>query len=249
VAGAKLLVSQVSGVAVLTMNRPESRNALDTGLVAEMREALLKIPSLEAVRAVVLTGTGAAFCAGADLKQRQKMTQEESGRLLESVLECTNLLEALPVPVIAAINGPAYAGGLELALACDIRIAAREATLALTEIRLGVFPGAGGPFRLTSLVGKGWTKKLVLVGDPISAEEAFRIGLVEGLSTRDTVVEDALAIACRIAGWNPAAVRAAKVLIDRVPEMSRDTAQALSAALRHPLEGDARWAEGLKRQS
>lgn len=247
-AGRKLLVSEDQGIAVLTMNRPEARNALDTGLVAEMKEALQRIGSSQDIRAAVLTGAGTAFCSGADLKQRQGMSLEESRGLLSAILECANLLEGLPMPVIAAINGPAYAGGMELAVACDLRVAAREATFALTEIRLGVFPGAGSPIRLSGLVGKGWAKRLVLTGERITAEDAHRIGLVEGLASRDTIIEEATAIARRIAEFNPAAVRAVKLLIDSVPEMSFSAAVALSGALRYPLESDARWADGLKRQ-
>lgn len=248
-ASAKLLTAVDQGVALLTMNRPEARNALDTELVAALKEALVGAASSPEVRTVVLTGAGVAFCAGADLKQRQGMTDDQLRAHTDSILECANLLESLPVPVIAAVNGPAYAGGMELALGCDLRIAAQSASFALPEITLGIFPGAGGPLRLPKLVGRGWAKMMVLTGDRIGAEEAFRIGLVERLATSESLIQEALALGRRLGRGNPAAVRAAKTLINSIDDMSFGAAIELSAALRHPLNAAARWSEGLSRQT
>ncbi len=244
--GSKVLFSLDQGVAMLTLNRPEARNALDTGLVRELHDRLEWMMTAEDVRAVVLTGAGPAFCAGADLKQRQRMAPEEVVDHTNAILQCTNLLEQLPMPVIAAINGPAMAGGMEMALACDLRMAARGATMGLPEVTLGIFPGAGAPLRLPFLVGRGWTKLLVLSGQSITAEEAHRVGLVEILSSAETLVDDARSLAARIAQYNPVAVRSVKALINAVDEMSPAAARLLSGALRHPLNRAAEWSEGLR---
>ena len=242
----KVLVDEDRGVVTLTLNRPEVRNALDTHIAAELKAVLHELAASRTVRAVVLTGAGPVFCAGADLKQRKGMTGDEVAEHTDSIMECTKLVAALPVPIIAAINGGAYAGGLELALACDIRVAASDATFALPEVNLGVFPGAGAPLRLPQLVGKGWTKLLVLTGDRITAEDAFRINMVEVLAPAGRLMEEAGGIARRIARGNPAAVKSVKRLIDTAVEIPFSAAEALSASLRHPLNSAADWGSGLK---
>lgn len=243
----RVLVARDEGVVTITLNRPEVRNALDTGLVAELQHELRELAATPDVRAVILTGAGPVFCAGADLKQRTTMTPEEVARHTDGVMECTKMVAALPVPVIAAVNGGAYAGGMELALACDIRVAASDAGFALPEITLGIFPGAGAPLRLPHLVGKGWTKLLVLTGERIDAGTALRIGLVEVVVSPDRLIPEAERLARRIADANPVAVRSVKSLIDRVVEIPFSSAELLSAALRHPLNEAARWAQGLRR--
>jgi enoyl-CoA hydratase/carnithine racemase len=242
----KVTLSMDAGIATITLSRPEARNALDTGTVSELQGILRDLAATDEVRVALLTGSGPVFCAGADLKQRTTMSPEEVARHTDGVMECTRMLAELQVPVIAAIRGGAYAGGLELALACDIRVAASDATFALPEVTLGVFPGAGAPLRLPRLVGKGWTKLLVLTGERINAETAHQIGLVEVLAPPDQLLDEATRLARRIAEANPVAVRSVKRLIDTAVEIPFSAAEVLSAALRHPLNDAARWAEGLR---
>jgi enoyl-CoA hydratase/carnithine racemase len=242
----KVMVSMDDGIATITLSRPEVRNALDTGTVGELQDILRELSASEDLKVAMLTGAGPVFCAGADLKQRATMTPGEVARHTDGVMECTKLIAALPVPVIAVIRGGAYAGGLELALACDIRVAASDASFALPEITLGIFPGAGAPLRLPPLVGKGWTKMLVLTGERIDAETAHRIGMVELLAPPAELVPEATRLAMRIAGGNPVAVRAVKRLIDSAIEIPFSASELLSAALRHPLNESAKWTEGLR---
>jgi enoyl-CoA hydratase/carnithine racemase len=242
----KVTVSMDDGIATITLSRPEVRNALDTGTVSELQEVLRELAASEEVRVALLTGAGPVFCAGADLKQRTTMTSQEVARHTDGVMECTKLIAGLPVPVIAVIMGGAYAGGLELALACDIRVVASDASFSLPEITLGIFPGAGAPLRLPPLVGKGWTKMLVLTGERIDAETAHRIGMVEVIAPPAELMPEATRLARRIADANPVAVRSAKRLIDSAVEIPMSAAELLSAALRHPLNDAADWSEGLR---
>lgn len=246
-AGEKLLLEISAGVAVVTLNRPRVRNALDMALVDELRTCLHELGTSADLEVCILTGSGPAFCAGADLKQRLNMTASEQVTHTEGILECANLLEQLPVPVIAAVNGAAYAGGLELALACDVRIAAAGATFAFPEVSLGIFPGAGGPIRLPRLVGRGWARLMIFSGEPVGADEALRIGLVERVVSAQALMDEAMGLAGRIAANSRTGVRAAKRLMNSGGEMSFTAAIALSNALRHPLSGTAESTEGLDR--
>ncbi len=242
----KVLVTVDGGIAVITLNRPEVRNALDMEAAELLTSHLRDLNSREDLRACVLTGNGPAFCAGADLKARQQMSLEEQQRHTETIFGCTNALESLAVPVIAAINGPALAGGMELAIACDVRVAARSAIFGLPEINIGLFPGSGGPIRLPRLVGLGWAKLMVLTGMRLDAAEAHRIGIVEMLVDDDRLMEEARVLADRIAANSPAGVRAAKALLNNVPDMPFSAAAALSMALRHPLNRTPEAAQGMR---
>jgi enoyl-CoA hydratase/carnithine racemase len=162
-------------------------------------------------RAVVVTGAGErAFCAGGDLKERQGMSDDQwqaqhliFERMIRAILEC-------PMPVIAAVNGAAYAGGCEIALGCDFIYAARTARFALTEVTLGIMPGCGGTQNLPRAVGERRAKELIMSGNPFSAEEALQWGLVNRVCEPDKLLGDALEIARKIAGNGPIAVRQAK---------------------------------------
>src|SRR5512144_66544 len=174
-----LLLDKDGGVAVVTINRPDKRNALNTATLDELRRAILELKRDSSVRVVILTGSGdKAFVAGADINELAVQTPvggREHARTGQHVLD---LLEHIGKPVIAAINGVALGGGCELAMACTLRIAADTARLGQPEINLGLMPGYGGTQRLPRLVGKGRALELLLTGDPVSAEEAWRIGLV-----------------------------------------------------------------------
>ncbi len=200
------------GPILLTLNRPQAANALNTQMGRDLLACFEIVNAAPALtRAIVVTGAGErAFCAGGDLKERNGMTDEEwqdqhllFERMIRAVLAC-------PVPVIGAINGAAYAGGCELALCCDFIYAAETARFALTEVTLGIMPGAGGTQNLPRAVGERRAKEIILTGRPFSAQEAHDWGMVNRLCAPGKVVEDALDTARMIADNAPISVRQAK---------------------------------------
>jgi enoyl-CoA hydratase len=199
-------------ILVVTLNRPEFANALNTQMGRDLLElwtGLIVEPG--EVRCVVLTGAGSrAFCAGGDLKERNGMTRAQ-WQAQHEIFERQywSLLE-LPVPVIAAVNGHAYAGGLEKVLACDFAYAVKTARFALTEVTLGIMPGAGGTQLLPRAVGERRAKEIILTGKPFGAEEALAWGIVNRLCEPETLMPEVLATAATIAGNAPLSVRQAK---------------------------------------
>ena len=175
-----IAVDRKQGGAVwVTLNRPGARNALSRQVNLELAELAADLGADCAVRAVVITGAGdKAFCAGADLKERKGVTAEQTGRYVDAISGAINAWAGMPKATIAAVNGFAFGGGLELALACDFRIAADTAQFGLTEVRLGIMPGAGGTQRLTRLIGVARAKELIMLGRRIDAARAREIGLV-----------------------------------------------------------------------
>ena len=199
-------------VLLLTLNRPEVRNALNTKMGLELREIFVPLKFTPGdLRAIVITGAGdKAFCAGGDLKERNGMT-DETWRLQHAIFEeGFYAVMDCAVPVIAAINGAAYAGGCELALACDFIYAARGVRFALTEVAIGIMPGGGGTQNLPRAVGERRAKELILSAEPWSAEQAYDWGMVNKICAPETLLSDALATAQRIAGNAPISVRQAK---------------------------------------
>lgn len=195
-------------VALVRIDRPEKRNALDQATRAAMLEALHQAGA-DGARAVVLTGSGKTFAAGADLDEmRQRSVREQRAYL--SPPRMYETIEALGTPVIAAINGHALGAGLELALACDVRLAASTAKLGSPEVRLGIIPGGGGTQRLTRLIGRGQAMRLILTGDTIEAPEAFELGLIEQVTEPDEIEAQAIELAGRMARWSPIALAQAK---------------------------------------
>ena len=200
------------GLLLVTLNRPEVGNAKNTRMG---RETLALWTGLIAdpgeVRAVVLTGAGGRiFCAGGDLKERNGMTQPEWQAQHEIFERSYAALLDCPVPVIAAVNGHAYGGGMEMVLACDFAYAARTARLALTEVTLGIMPGAGGTQLLPRAVGERRAKEIILTGKPISAEQAYAWGIVNRLCEPEALMSEALDTAATIAANAPLSVRQAK---------------------------------------
>ncbi|NUK31413.1 enoyl-CoA hydratase [Parageobacillus sp. VR-IP] len=207
---------QENGIAIVTLNRPEAANALSTLLLNELSELLGDLSFRKDIRVVIVTGAGEkVFCAGADLKERAGMNETEVRKTVALIRETINQVEQLPQPVIAVLNGSAFGGGLELALACDIRVAVDTAQLGLTETSLGIIPGAGGTQRLPRLIGKGKAKELIFTAKRITTQEAAQIGLVEYVVPRAQLMEKALEIAGQIAANAPIAVRQAKLAVNR----------------------------------
>ena len=199
------------GIALVTLDRPERMNALSRALVARLGELGREVAAQRDVRLVIITGAGdKAFCAGADLKERAGMTEDEVRALLLAYESELGWLETIPVPTIAAINGAALGGGLELALLCDLRVAAQHAVLGLPETSLGVIPGAGGTQRLPRLLGEARAKELILRAARLSASEALILGLVNQIMPKsDDFLLEVINWAEPILSGAPVAIRAA----------------------------------------
>ena len=227
-----LLLEREASVAILTINRPEKRNALNAQTVDELRRAILELKHDAAVRVVIITGAGdKAFIAGADINELAVQTPvggREHGRTGQHVLD---LIEHLGKPVIAAINGVALGGGCELAMACTLRIAADTARLGQPEINLGIIPGYGGTQRLMRLVGKGRALEILLTGDAVTAEEAWRIGLVNRVVPAASLLAEARQLAAALAAKAPVAVRYIIDAVNHGLEMSLTEALTYEATL------------------
>jgi enoyl-CoA hydratase/carnithine racemase len=204
-------VERRGSAAIVTLDRPAERNALARATVLELGRVGQELGSDDGVRLVVLTGSGdKAFCAGADLKERATMTDDAVREMLALYRSELAWLDRSPFPVVAALNGAALGGGLELALACDLRTAAPHAVMGLPETSLGILPAAGGTQRLPRLVGYAKALELVLLGTRLGADEALAIGLVNRIAKAGaSVVDDALAWLAPIIDGAPIAQRAA----------------------------------------
>ncbi len=204
-------VERDGGVAVVTVDRPEALNALNAETNAALLAAACELGADGSVRAVVLTGGGdKAFVAGADIAAMKDMGAEQARRFSELGQAVMSAIEAAPQPWIAAVNGFALGGGCELALACDLRLAAETARFGQPEIGLGITPGFGGTQRLTRIVGPSWASFLVLSGRQIRADEALRIGLVTAVHPRQELKAEALKLAADLAAKSPLAMRSCK---------------------------------------
>lgn len=208
-----LILTVKDGIALLTINRPKVRNALDQATWKEIHRALDEIATDDASQIVIVTGSGdKAFVSGADLRWLRERTMLAT--LEASPQKVLAALENLSKPSIAAVNGDALGGGCELAMACDIRIASDRARFGQPEVRLGILPGAGGTQRLPRLVGPAKAKELILTGEMIDAAEAHRIGLVNKVVPHDELMAAATEMANRIMKRGPVAVRLAKETIN-----------------------------------
>jgi enoyl-CoA hydratase len=214
-----LLYEVRDGVALVTLNRPERMNTLGGSMKDDLRRAILTLAREDdAVRSVVITGQGErAFCAGADIKERasNQLSLPAYHLRQKATHELFRAIETFEKPVIAAINGVALGGGLEIALCADIRLAARHAKLGLPEAKIGALPAAGGTQRLPRLVGPGWAKQLMYTGDHLSAEQALAIGLVNQVCDAEQLLPEAFALAQRIARNAPLSLRFIKGAVDQ----------------------------------
>ena len=216
----------VAGVALVTLDRPDVLNALSLDMLDELAAILDRLDADPACRAIVLTGSGTrAFAAGADIRELARQTTVSL--LSENRFAVWDRIGAVRTPVIAAVRGFALGGGCELAMSCDIIVAAEDATFGQPEINLGVMPGAGGTQRLTRAIGKARAMDLILTGRTIGAVEAERMGLVSRVVAPDRTLDEAIELARRIAAQAPVAVLAAKEAIKQADELP------LSAGLQH----------------
>jgi enoyl-CoA hydratase len=210
-----ILVEREDRIAIITLNRPQVLNALSQATVDELDAAIDELGADEGVRAIIITGAGdKAFAAGADIKELHDLSSaNEAAEFIGRRHRFLFKLAKLPKPVIAALNGYALGGGCEMALACDIRIAAETARLGQPEINVGMIPGTGGTQRMLRLVGPGMAKYLILTGDHVSAQEALRIGLVERVVPPEKLMDEAKALAAKLAAKPPVAIALAKQAI------------------------------------
>lgn len=233
------------GLAQVTINRPERLNSLGMNLAEEFAALGDALIDEKRVRVVLLTGEGRAFSTGRDLKESASHTPEEADRYQLLGMDTVTKWENLPMPTIASINGHAFGWGMEIALACDIRLAAQEATLCFPETALGVFPGAGGTVRLPRLILPGVAKELIYTAKRFDGKEAERIGLVNRSYPSNRLMDESTAIAEAIATNGPLGVRAAKKVITQTQNMSMAQAIEYSNAVRMPLNFTDDFSEAL----
>ncbi|MGJ7910275.1 enoyl-CoA hydratase-related protein [Neobacillus sp. LXY-1] len=201
-------------IAVLTINRPESLNAFNYETLVELGEKVEQVRVHPDVRAVIFSGSGhKAFSVGADLKERKTLSDAAVKRNLYKINEVFNAIDQLPQPTIAAINGFAFGGGMELALACDFRIAANDAVMGLTETSLAIIPGAGGTQRLPRLIGQAKALELILTARRLQAEEAKSYGLVMRVVNREQLMQESMTFCTQLLANGPIALQQAKFAI------------------------------------
>ena len=225
--GDPVLCERRGAVALVTLSRPEVLNALDRATLECLRGVLAELGRDAELRAVVVTGSGRAFAAGADIAEMRALDPPRAEAFSRLGHEAFAALEALPVPTLAAVNGFALGGGCELACACDWIYASTRARFGQPEVALGLLPGFGATSRLLRRVGAAWAKELVLGGEPIDAETALRIGLANRLFEPERLLEAALAAADKIATRGPLAVAQAKRVIQEGQDADQRVAHAL----------------------
>jgi enoyl-CoA hydratase/carnithine racemase len=221
-------------VAVLTINNPPV-NALNSRVMAELLQNLEKLAGDDGVRVLIVTGAGdRAFVAGADIKEFPGLFKGQAGLAGQFALaghKMFNALDNFPRPTIAAVNGLALGGGCELALACDLRVAADTAQFGLPEIKLGLFPGGGGTQRLPRLIGEARAKEFMYLGDPISAGEALQIGLINRVVPAGQLVEETMKLAGKLATRPGVALNLIKQAVDRGVQVSLEEGLKIEADL------------------
>jgi enoyl-CoA hydratase len=222
-----LIIQREENIRIVKINNPQSMNALNSEVLSELDQAFSEIGNDPQTNVVILTGEGRAFVAGADISQMSTMNAAQGKDFGVQGSKVFRKIELLPKPVIAAINGFALGGGCELALACDIRIASAKAKIGQPEVGLGITPGFSGTQRLPRIVGEGRAKELIYTAKAITADEAFRIGLVNRVVEPEQLMDEAMALAKTIAKNAPIAVRFSKEAVNRGMQTDIDTAIAI----------------------
>lgn len=241
-----VLLERDGYLAIVTVNRPSKLNALDRQTIAELDATFAAIDVDDSVGAVIVTGAGEkAFVAGADITELQQQGVLDGTANARRGQALTLRMENCSKPVLAAVNGFALGGGLELALACDVRFASSTAKLGLPEVSLGIVPGYGGTQRLPRLVGTGNALHLILQGDAIDAQEALRIGLVNGVFEPGELMEKVKAVANRMVSRGPTALSLAKQAVRRGAQMPMADALALEADLFGMISSTDEMKEGM----
>lgn len=225
-----ILLTRANGIGTISINRPKALNALNYETMLELKQLVGNIAQDTTVKVIIITGSGdKAFVAGADITEMQSMTAIEGRNWGRMGQEVFSMIENLPQPVIAAINGFALGGGCELAMACDIRIASEKAKFGQPEVSLGITPGFAGTQRLPRLVGRAAAKELLFTGDVIDAETAFRLGLVNKVVAAEELLDKAKALAEKILTRAPQAVQLCKVAVNNGMNMDTQSAYAYEA--------------------
>jgi enoyl-CoA hydratase len=235
------------GIAVITINRADKLNALNAATFRRLDDVLREVYGDAAIRAVIVTGAGEkAFVAGADIAELSRIGPVDGVQVSRAGQATFRFLERMPKPVIAAVNGFALGGGLELALACHVRIASSRAKFGLPEVKLGIIPGYGGTIRLTRLVGRGRALELILTGDMIDAAEAYRIGLVNRVEAPDALLAAAQVMARKMIANGPVAIALALESVDRGMSTTLDDAQLLESSFFGLLASTQDMREGMQ---
>jgi len=239
-------VELASEIALLTISRPEALNALNSLVFSELDSFITYLESMPEVKVLIVTGEGKAFVAGADIAEMADMNQEE-GRLFSLKGQAVfNRLEAMKIPVIAAVNGFALGGGCEFAMACDFRIASSKAKFGQPEVNLGLIPGYAGTQRLSRLVGMGNALHLLMTADVITAEDAFRIGLVQKVVEPEELMTVCMEIAQKISSKGKLAVENVKLVTRKGVGMSFSSGSEFEAKVFGESFGNGESGEGMK---
>jgi enoyl-CoA hydratase len=234
-------------VVTIQLNRPEKKNSFNAEMRQEMANLLDEIAHKSALRAVIITGGDDIFCAGADISEMGGAANAESSYHHARDFQILfDQVESVPQPVIAAVSGYALGGGCELALAADFRIAADSARFGLPEIKIGAFPGGGGTQRLTRLIGAAKAKEMILLGDPITAQEALGIGLVMKVAPKEKYLAEAISLAAKLAALPRLALQASKMLINRSQQIDLATGLEFEARTFAAIAHSQDLAEGTK---
>jgi enoyl-CoA hydratase len=242
-----LLLELRDGVALLKINRPRQLNALNSAVIAELLEAFADLSRNQAVKAVVLTGSGSkAFVAGADIAEMTEMTAPQALDLARNGQRLMNAIGRMAKPVIAAVNGYALGGGMELALACDFIYASQDARVGLPEVTLGILPGFGGSQKLARLVGRNKANELIFTGRILTAAEAQEWGIVNAVFPAEELVEKAMETAAKICSNGPLGVAYAKQAVKTGLDMGEEDGMNYEALLFSTLFATADQKEGMR---
>jgi enoyl-CoA hydratase len=243
----QLRIEIEDGIATLTINRPDKLNALNAALIGELDAVLVDLDGDRSVRGLVLTGAGEkAFAAGADIGELASLDARSGVEVSRRGQRVFRFLERLSKPAVAAVNGFALGGGLELALACHVRTASSAARFGLPEVRLGIIPGYGGTVRLPRIVGRGRALELILTGEPIDAAEAYRIGLVNRVFEPAALLDGTRALIKKIAANGPLALARALRSVDHAEAANTDDALIMESNLFGELAGTTDMHEGMQ---